>query len=272
MLLVLFSRARAAGPGRSMIYHRYRLGPGASTPPPTGERSTLATKTGISPISPATQSLVDRVSHAVRRAILEGRLRPGEALSISDLAADLGVSHSPVREALQRLSGQGLVVLRPARTAIVAPLELEDLQEIYRLRKLIEVDAAIRAAPKLTEEDVALLERELAALSDAAFDSDEFWDSHNAFHSALMRPVMTPRLQRMITELWHAGERYLRIVYIETDVLFTRSPYDRHAPLLEAARSGKGSTLGKALTQHLDSNEREIVKSLQESIANRPTG
>ncbi len=225
----------------------------------------MATKTGITPISPATQSLVDRVSHAVRRAILEGRLRPGEALSISDLAADLGVSHSPVREALQRLSGQGLVVLRPARTAIVAPLELEDLQEIYRLRKLIEVDAAARAAPTLTEDDLALLERELAAMSVAAFDSDEFWDSHNAFHRALLGPA-SPRLDRMITELWHAGERYLRIVYIETDVLFEHSPHDRHRPLLDAARAHNAATTRAALTEHLQSNEREIVKSLRETM------
>src|SRR5579875_3617310 len=126
----------------------------------------LTTRTGITPISTESQSLVDRVSHAVRRAILEGRLRPGETLSISDLATDLGVSHSPVREALQRLSGQGLVVLRPARTAIVAPLELEDLQELYRLRRLIEVEAAARAAPDLTDEHLARLERELTAMSD----------------------------------------------------------------------------------------------------------
>ena len=232
----------------------------------------MATKTGINPISPATQSLVDRVSHAVRRAILEGRLRPGEALSISDLATDLGVSHSPVREALQRLSGQGLVVLRPARTAIVAPLELEDLQEIYRLRKLTEVDAATRAAPNLTDDNLAVLERELVVMSDVAIDSDEFWDSHNTFHSALMTPVMTVRLQRIVTDLWHAGERYLRIVYIETDVLFTRSPYDRHRPLLDAARSRQGTTLGRALTEHLDSNEREIVKSLLETIGSQSGG
>jgi DNA-binding GntR family transcriptional regulator len=231
--------------------------------------STLATKTGIIPISPATQSLVDRVSHAVRRGILEGRLRPGEALSISDLASDLGVSHSPVREALQRLSGQGLVVLRPARTAIVAPLELADLQEIYRLRKLIEVEAVTRAAPKLTDEDLVRLERELTVMSgiDIEVDSDNFWDSHNVFHGVLMTPVMTPRMQRIVTELWHAGERYLRIVYLETDVLFTRSPYDRHRPLLDAARTRKGTTLGKALKDHLESNEREVVKSLQETIA-----
>lgn len=230
----------------------------------------MNTKTGIAPISSETQSLVDRVSHAVRRAILEGRLRPGETLSISDLATDLGVSHSPVREALQRLSGQGLVVLRPARTAIVAPLELEDLQELYRLRKLIEVDAAARAAPDLTDEHLGRLERELTAMSDRAVDSDEFWNYHNAFHHTLLIPVLSPRTERMITELWHSVERYLRIVYIETDVLFTRSPYDRHRPLLDAARSRDSATVSAALTDHLENNEREVVRSLEQTVAQPP--
>ena len=231
----------------------------------------MATKTGITPISPATQSLVDRVSHAVRRAILEGSLKPGETLSISDLATDLGVSHSPVREALQRLSGQGLVLLRPARTAIVMPLELEDLQELYRLRKLIEVDAAARAAPDLTDEDLKSLEHHLAGMSDTAVDTDEFWESHNAFHSVLLAPVLSPRTERMITELWQAVERYLRIVYIETDVLFTRSPDDRHRPLLEAARSRSSETMAQALTKHLESNELEVVRALQQTAAT-PSG
>ncbi|HLH66980.1 MAG TPA: GntR family transcriptional regulator [Solirubrobacteraceae bacterium] len=227
----------------------------------------MTTRTGITPISTESQSLVDRVSHAVRRAILEGRLRPGEALSISDLARDLGVSLSPVREALQRLSGQGLVLLRPARTAIVAPLELSDLQELYRLRRLIEVDAAARAAPMLGDEQLSRLERELHAMSDRAVDSEEFWNHHNGFHRTLLEPVLTARTERLITELWQAVERYLRIVYIETDALFERTPHERHSPLLDAARTRDPDAVASALTAHLESNEREVVKSLQQSIA-----
>lgn len=227
----------------------------------------MSTKTGVASIATETQSLVDRVSHAVRAAILEGRLRPGETLSISDLAADLGTSHSPVREALQRLSGQGLVVLRPARTAIVAPLELDDLHEIYRLRRFVEVDAAGRAAPLLTEELLTRLRRDFEKLVSAEHDTDEFWRDHNAFHLTLMEPVLTPRLERFVTELWHAAERYIRIVYSETDVLFARSPRERHLPLLEAAEKGKSADMRKALTAHLDSNELEIAKTLQEILA-----
>lgn len=230
----------------------------------------MTTKTGVVSLLPESPSLVDRVSHAVRRAILEGRLRPGEGLSISDLAADLGVSQSPVREALQRLSGQGLVVLRPARTAIVAPLELDDLRDIYRLRELIEVDAAGRAATLITDSDIQVLEHELSLMSDAASDSDEFWNAHNAFHRALMAPVMTLRLERLVTELWHSVERYLRIVYIETDVLHARTPRDRHQPLLDTASLRSASKTHKALAEHLRSNERELLGSLDEILSRSP--
>lgn len=226
----------------------------------------MTTRTGIAPLLPESQSLVDRVSHTIRRAILEGGLRPGETLSISDLAADLGVSHSPVREALQRLSGQGLILLRPARTAVVAPLELPDLEEIYRLRELIEVEALERAAPALSDEDLEQLDRQFALLADAPIDSDGFWDAHNAFHRGLMAPALTPRLERLITELWHAAERYIRIVYIETDVLFTRSPSDRHRPLLTAAHARDATAMGAAITEHLRNNEREVAQSLQQIL------
>jgi DNA-binding GntR family transcriptional regulator len=222
----------------------------------------VTTRTGVAPLFPESQSLADRVGHAVRRAILEGRLRPGETLSISDLAADLGVSHSPVREALQRLSSQGLILLRPARTAVIAPLDLAELEEIYRLRELIEVDALDRAAALLTDADIELLEREFEQLSASATDSDSFWDAHNAFHAALMAPVLTSRLERLITELWHAAERYIRIVYLETDVLFTHTPRERHEPLLAAARERDRATLRAAMGAHLRSNHAEVAGSL----------
>jgi DNA-binding GntR family transcriptional regulator len=230
----------------------------------------LSAERGIAPIASDTQSLVDRATHAVRRAILEGRLRPGELLRIGELASDLGVSPSPVREALQRLAEQGLVVLRPARTAIVAPLELDDLHEIYRLRRQIEVDAVGRAASKLTDDDLRSIEESFDRFVAAEIDTNEFWESHNAFHLALMAPVITPRLERMVTDLWHSAERYIRVVYDETDVLFTRSPRERHQPLLDAARTRNRPTLRKALTTHLQDNEREIAESLRQTLGGPP--
>ena len=223
-------------------------------------------RTGVTPIFKETQSLVDRVTGVVRQSIIDGRLSPGETVSISDLATDLGVSHSPVREALQRLSGQGLIELRPARTAIVAPLAIEDLREIYRLRKINELDAAVRACPLLTDTDLRDLERNLGILNTASLDSEEFWAAHDGFHMTLLRPVATARLERLVLELWEAGERYIRVVYGETDALARHSAEERHRPLLEAARSRDGDVMRAALAEHLDSNERELADSLAATL------
>jgi DNA-binding GntR family transcriptional regulator len=78
-----------------------------------------------------------------------------------------------------------------------------------------------------------------------------------------MAPVLTTRLERVTTELWDAAERYIRIVYMETDVLFTRSPRQRHEPLLTAARARDGDALRTAMTDHLRRNYQEVAGSLR---------
>jgi DNA-binding GntR family transcriptional regulator len=116
---------------------------------------------------------------------------------------------------------------------------------------------------ELTDADVEIVERQFELLSAAATDSDPFWDAHNAFHTALMAPVLSMRLERVTTELWHAAERYIRIVYMETDVLFTRSPRERHEGLLAAARARDGKALRAAMTDHLRRNYEEVAGSLK---------
>jgi DNA-binding GntR family transcriptional regulator len=225
------------------------------------------TKTGVVRLATETQSLVDRVSHEVRRSIIEGRVRPGESLSISDLATDLGVSPSPVREALQRLAGQGLVLLRPARTAVIAPLEVGDLEEIYRLRQLIEVDAVVRALALLTQDDVREMEAELETARVAALDTTAFWEAHDAFHRVLLQPVLTPRLDQLITQLWQSAQRYIRLVYIETDALSERNAVERHVPLIDAARSADPERMRAVYTDHLETNEADIRQYLERMLA-----
>jgi DNA-binding GntR family transcriptional regulator len=224
------------------------------------------TKTGVARLATESQSLVDRVSHEIRKSIIEGRVRPGESLSISDLATDLGVSPSPVREALQRLAGQGLVLLRPARTAVIAPLEVGDLEEIYRLRLLIEVDAVVRALPLLTPDDIAEMQAQLDIARVSPLDTAEFWEAHDAFHRVLLAPVLTPRLNQLITQLWESAQRYVRLVYIETDALRERNAVARHVPLIEAARSGDAERMRAVYADHLASNEADIRQYLERML------
>ena len=81
------------------------------------------------------RSVADQVMTELRRSILSGALEPGREFSLRELAEMLQVSIIPVREALRSLENQGLVQMRPGRSAVVAPLDLDELQSIYRLRR-----------------------------------------------------------------------------------------------------------------------------------------
>jgi DNA-binding GntR family transcriptional regulator len=216
-------------------------------------------------------SAVDRVTAEIRRAVLYGTLAPGESFSISDLSAQLGVSHIPVREALRQLHSQGLIVMRPGRTAIVAPLNRQELQSIYRLRQLIEPDLASRSVTLFTEGDLQLLEQLLNEYCKVLMDADEFWSSHHDLHEALIRPAASEWDMRLLEQLWHASDRYTRVVF---DAQLMTKPerehrFERHRRLLEAARSGEPDELRLAVGEHLTENEAVCLDrfaALSESV------
>ena len=100
---------------------------------------------GVSLVRPIeTLTAAEQVTKEIRRAILSGALRPEQEFSLRAIAAQLNVSFIPVREALRALEFEGLVISRPGRSAMVAPLSAEDLHSIYRLRRQIEPEIAAR--------------------------------------------------------------------------------------------------------------------------------
>jgi DNA-binding GntR family transcriptional regulator len=202
-------------------------------------------------------SAVDRVTAEIRRAVLSGALAPGESFSISDLSTQLGVSHIPVREALRQLHSQGLIIMRPGRSAIVSPMHREELQAIYRLRQMIEPELAAQSAALFTELDLEMLEKLFAAYSEEQADADQFWAYHHDLHEALIRPAASEWDLRILEQLWHASDRYTRVVF---DAMVLSTPererrFDRHRGLLEAACSRSPERLRAAVAEHLTENE-----------------
>src|SRR3954454_10917012 len=113
----------------------------------------------------AQKSVVELVIDEVRRAILEGSLAPGAPVSIAELSSRLEVSHIPVREALRRLEGEGLIELRRSRSAVVAPLSRKDFEDIFHLRGVLEADSYARAVKLWTAEDLDELDAAYQALA-----------------------------------------------------------------------------------------------------------
>jgi len=97
-----------------------------------------------------TETLQEKVYTAIKDSIMRNDLLPGQPLSIDELARDLGVSPTPVREALTRLSADGLVERVRNKTAVVAEITAEDVRQVYEVRKLLEPYAASLAAKKLS--------------------------------------------------------------------------------------------------------------------------
>ena len=212
----------------------------------------------------ASDSAVDRVTAEIRRAVLNGDLGPGRTFSIAELGAQLGVSHIPVREALRQLAAQGLIVLRPGRSAMVSPLNRDELRAIFRLRQLIEPELAARACSMLTSADLDGASQLLDAYIHGSDDADELWTVHHDLHLALLRPAASEWDLRILGQLWHASDRYTRVVFDTYAV----SPADRaaregmHRALLAAARSGSPAEIRRAVSEHLSDNEAACLERI----------
>lgn len=214
-------------------------------------------------------SLVDRVTDELRRAILVGDIKPGSAVSIVELCEQFDVSHIPVREALRRLESEGIVSLRPGRSALVASLSVEDLTDIYRLRRIIEGDLVVRAVENMTDERIAeaeeamedyiAIEREPAALAAA----------HHHFHATLLADVMGATDQRVLEILWHTADRYLHLLMGDLD----RAPETQehriaeHRHILDSARDRKAAETRDAWVAHLDASEDALRAALESRTA-----
>ena len=121
----------------------------------TGSAAAVA---AVRPIE--SRSVVEQVMTELRRSILSGALAPGRELSLRELAEMLQVSIIPVREALRSLESEGLVVTRPGRSARVAPLDLDELQGLYRLRRRLEPEIAQRSCRLLSDAELDRLEQQ----------------------------------------------------------------------------------------------------------------
>ncbi len=159
----------------------------------------------------------EAVLAALRQAIGSGELRPGEQVRQDALAERFGVSRVPLREALKILEGEGSVTYLPHRGYFVAELSLADLEEVYRIRELLEEEAVRTAVPRLTADGLDELAALVADCEDAgrAGDVAAMTAANRSLHFALFAASDRPRLVRMVRILWDATDAYRSLYYSE---------------------------------------------------------
>jgi len=210
------------------------------------------------------RSLVDRVTEELHRAILNGDIAPGSTVSIVELCKEFDVSHIPVREALRRLESEGVVSLRPGRSAVVASLSADDLTNIYSLRRLIEGELVVKAVPLIDEETLARAEEAMEEYVSIEREAARLASAHHAFHQAFLENVLGSADRRVLTLLWTSSDRYLHLLMRDIDrgPEKTQARIDEHQQILDLARAGKTNELRDAWVAHLDSSEQALLQAL----------
>ncbi len=195
----------------------------------------------------------------LRRAIVAGELAPGDRIPQEEVAARIGVSLVPVREALQVLAGEGQVTYRARRGYSVTEMRYDDLAEIYELRRLLEARAVRRTLPAL---DAAAVRR-MAAAAAACSAAGEVGDvarelaENRRFHFALFEAPGEPHALRIIRTLWDSTEAYRALYY---NLPRERRAADAaHRRILRTVRAGDED----ALVAELDAHRARALATLE---------
>ncbi len=221
------------------------------------------TESSVRPIE--ARSVVGQVTTELRRSILAGDLAPGSEFSLREIAAMLNVSFIPVREALRSLESEGLVITRPGKSAVVTPLDRADLDSIYRLRHQLEPEIAGRACTLLSDAQLDLLDAQTTEFGRPEVTMDTIYEAHHEFHLALLAPAMTEWDIRVLTTLWRAAERYIRIGFgrLDPDPAEHRRREHSHHSLIAVFRTRDVAAVTAAMHEHLEHNERIALRALE---------
>src|SRR5690606_4044877 len=149
-------------------------------------------------------SVPDLAYSVLLKALLQGRILPGGAMNQDEIAKNLGFSRVPIREALKRLEGEGLVIQRPRRGYIVATLDADAVEDVFDVRMVLEGRAGYLATVSRTDADVVAARRILKELeriqSKKHYDQHVWSEVNRRFHDRLFAPCNRPHLLRMLAQ------------------------------------------------------------------------
>ena len=211
--------------------------------------------------------LVDEASQRLREAILNGRIAGGARLRQTALAERLGISRTPIREALVRLREEGLVELLPRGGVRVAPLDPEEAVELYDLREVLDGLAARLAAGRRDAGGLARLERGLRrmATSIEREDPTQWFRSHVNFHEEIMRAAANRHLARL-SGVVHLSIRQFHPMLLQTPRRLADANRE-HRQIFEAIAARDPETAERAARAHIAAAREIVLKLAIESRA-----
>jgi DNA-binding GntR family transcriptional regulator len=213
------------------------------------------------PLEGGAGSLAERVYEALRSEILDTRLPPGEAISEPALAERLGVSKTPVREALRLLVHDGLVLVLPRKGYVVRPVGFDDVIEVLSLRHILEpplaADAALRRLPHHVEQMRALLDEDRSAAS-----SEVGVEPGLRQHELIAEIAGNGRAVTVMRSLLDESRR-INLIMAAYQAEWQAADLSEHARLIDAIEARDPETASKEMAAHLDAMRQRMVGGLE---------
>ena len=210
------------------------------------------------------RTLSDRIFEIVRERIVTGALSTDAPVRQEALAADLGVSKIPLREALARLEQDGMLISQPNRGYFVKPMSADQIDEIYALRLSIEPRAAAEAAEQSDETGRAAVIEAFETL-DATATLVDVANRHRVFHAALVRPSGRTLTVQLVERLAILSERYI-IAHLRSAENEARARRE-HRALVEAWLARDGAQVENLLSAHIRATLDDLERQLALAIA-----
>lgn len=209
--------------------------------------------------------LRELVCENLRQAIINGVFSPGERLMEIQLAEEMGVSRTPVREAIRKLELEGFVVMIPRRGTYVADISIKDINEVYEIRTALDILAAGLAAERINDEELEMMQRLLVEIGQHIDEGniEKIIETDSAFHDILYQASRNERLVNIISNLREqiTGLRGRSMMYPGrlTDTL------EEHRAIVESIAQRDAEKAQIAVREHLENAEHTLLKAIEEA-------
>lgn len=222
----------------------------------------MTSRTGKAEAATAGLSLTKLAYQVLRNEIITCQLAPGSEVSEHEISDRLSMSKTPVREALVRLAGEGLVEAFPRRAYRIAPITIQSVNELFGVRAALESASAALAVARMKPADVAALR----LLANASYHVEEsksrsdFVDANREFHLAISARSGNSRMHALIVGLIDQGERFFHMGAQMRDV--NSETNHEHDRLVEVLARGDAEQARLLMGEHIESTRRGLLQSL----------
>ena len=221
------------------------------------------------------RSLQQQVHDQLLGRILRRELEPGERISPPDIAAALGVSITPVRDAVNQMAAEGLVTVTPRRGTVVSPVSIRDIEELYEIRLMVEPQAAEMAASRASETEIARVQ-ELAdrlesgpATSGGRVDDLATYLSEISTDAELHAAVVRAAHNRRLNALYDGLRTHVLVARAVFPRLYRGEPHRRgeHRRIVEAIADHDGEAASEAMAAHLRQALADTLRHVEQQAA-----